>query len=451
MKKLFSEFKPVSAGEWKLRIEKDLKETSYDSLLKTNGNGITIKPFYTREDLANETNPVFTSSDWDICARIFVTNEKEANRQALENLQNGVSGLCFIIQKHYDFNILLDNISVPHIYIQFVINENIAAFVTGFKNYLHANGINEKELNCSIVYDSIGQHLKSGQGINNNKTEQLTFVLNTQNTKGIKTICVDGSIYQNAGANTSYELAATLSHLNEYMNWLNNAGQIQLAEKIQVTLATGTDFFEEIAKLRAFRKLAALVFETYSIHPELHIHCETSNVYRSQFDSYSNLLRDSVSGMAAVLGGCNSLVIHAFNETVEGQNSFSSRMSRNQQLIFKEEAYLDKVADVAAGSFYIETLTEQIAVKAWEFFQEIEKNGGLIQLFENGKLKAKIDQQADELVNAYKSGKRVLIGVNKFPNPKDAPIAKPTGIKKTKGLDALSLTNEILAPQEVNA
>ncbi|HEY1040562.1 MAG TPA: methylmalonyl-CoA mutase family protein [Bacteroidia bacterium] len=451
MKKLFSEFKPVSAGEWKLRIEKDLKETRFDSLLKTNRNGITIKPFYTREDLHAETNPVFTASNWDICARVLVSNEKEANKQALENLQNGVSGLCFVIQKQYDFNILLDNISVPHIYIQFIVNENIAAFVTGFKNYLHAKGINEEELNCSIVYDSIGQHLKKGQGMSNNKTEELTFLLNTRNTKGLKTICVDGSIYQNAGANASYELAATLSHLNEYLNWLDNAGQIQLAEKIQVTLATGTDFFEEIAKLRAFRKLAALVFEAYSIQPQLYIHCETSNVYRSQFDSYSNLLRDSISGMAAVLGGCNSLIIHAFNETVEGQNSFSSRMSRNQQLIFKEEAYLDKVADVAAGSFYIETLTEQIAVKAWEYFREIEKNGGLIQLFESGKLKTRIDQQADELVNAYKNGKRVLIGVNKFPNPKDAPIAKPTGIKKTKGIDALSLTNEILAPQEVNA
>ncbi len=452
MEKLFSEFKAVSANEWKARIEKDLKGIPFDSLVKTDRNGINIKPFYNKEDLAHQSFPLFTSSDWEICTRILVKEEKTANKQALEGLQNGVSGICFIVDKHYDFEILLKDISVQHIYLQFVVKENIAAFVTGFKNYLNLINLSLDQLNCSIAHDTIGNYIHSGNRTLNSKGEQLTFLLNTQNTKGVFNICVDGSIYQNAGVTSSYELACTLAHLNEYLNWLNENKQIKSAEKIQITLSTGTDFFEEIAKLRAFRKLATLVFETYDIKPQLHIHCETSGIYRSQFDSYTNLLRDSISGMAAALGGCNSLVIHRFNENVNGGDAFSSRMSRNQQLIFKEEAYLNKVADVAAGSFYIETLSEQIAEQAWTAFQGIENKGGLLKEFESGELKKSIDQQAKHLVESYKSGKRILIGVNKFPNAKDAPTpSSSSGFKASKGIKALSLTNELLSDQTVSA
>src|ERR1700741_436086 len=152
MEKLFSEFKPVSANDWKLQIEKDLKGNTFDSLLKTNRNGVTIKPFYTKEDLPGETGPVFQNPDWEICAKIKVDNEKIANTQALDGLQNGVSGICFVIDRHCDFEVLLKDISIEHIYLQFIVKENIAAFVTGFKNYLGTKKLTSEQLNCTICY-----------------------------------------------------------------------------------------------------------------------------------------------------------------------------------------------------------------------------------------------------------------------------------------------------------
>ena len=146
----------------------------------------------------------------------------------------------------------------------------------------------------------------------------------------------------------------------------------------------------------------------------------------------------SISGMAAVIGNCDSLSIHHFNNKEE-DNKLATRMSRNQQLIFKEESYLDKVNDISNGSYYIETLTNELATKAWEEFKTIEKEGGFIASVLNGNIKAKIEEQAFNLVNEYKEGKRTLIGVNKFPNANDKP-EKLADTSKNKGINKLSLT-----------
>jgi methylmalonyl-CoA mutase len=384
---------------------------------------------------------LFGNPHWDICQAIDVRNEKDANKQALQALQNGASGLCFLIHEHYDLGLLLQDISIAHIYLQFDLHHNQVAFLVAFQNYVNDKRLKLNELNCCINYDSIGNYIRTGTWNTSAKAEQLSFCLTSTVNASLFSITIDGTIYQNSGASPVTELAAVLAHLNEYLNLLQNNGTLASVRKIYVSLAVGTDFFEEIAKLRAFRKLAELLFESYSIRPILHLHGETSDIYRSPIDSYTNLLRDSIAGMAAVLGGSNSLVIKTFNDKTN--DAFSARMSRNQQLIFKEEAYLDKVADVAAGSFFIESLTEEIAAAAWEQFKQIEKEGGLIASFEKGILQKMIEEQAKQLVAEYKNGKRVLIGVNKYPNPADAP--KPiTNPVHTDGLQALSLSYELL-------
>jgi methylmalonyl-CoA mutase len=442
MENLIGGFSPVSAQEWKARIEKDLKEIPYDTLLKKDRNGILIKPFYNAEDLSRATGPLFENPHWDICSAIDIKEMKKANRAALLALQNGASGLVFHLHEQFDLDLLLQDISIAHIYLQFNIRRNHAAFLVAFQNYAHAKGLELNELNCCILYDSIGNYIRSGAWNTSAKAEQLGFLLTAGVNASLFSIAVDGSIYQNSGANQVLELATVLAHLNEYLNLLQSNNRLTKTKKIYVSLAVGMDFFEEIAKLRAFRKLTALLFESYGIEPVLHLHGETSDMYRSPVDSYTNLLRDSISGMAAVLGGSNSLVIKAFNN--DQNDEFSARMSRNQQLIFKEEAYLDKVADVAAGSFFIESLTEQMAEGAWEQFKQIEKEGGLIASFEKGILGKEITAQAQQLVSEYKSGKRVLIGVNKYPNPADAPKPVTKATYEIMGIQPLSLSNELL-------
>lgn len=442
MEQLFTDFNTSDAQAWKTRLEKDLKGVTFEQLSFTDRNGITIHPFYTNEDITATKEPVTTQPDWSIVASIKVTDAKAANAQALAELNNGASGLCFYIGQDVDLSTLLQDIELPYIYSCFILNNNAVAVSEKLQQYIATKGWNAAEMDLFISYDFIGSYLQTGDWQITQAEDSKSFLSYME--KNVSAICVDATLFQNAGANTTYELACALAMVHEYLHLLKEGNKLDSLKKIHISLATDTAFFEQIAKLRAFRKLLPLVFEQYNISPAIHLHVETSNTYRSPFDSYSNLLRDTIAGMAAVLGGCNSLYIHPFNETLEEPTDFSRRMSRNQQLIFKEESYLDKVADVAAGSYYLETLTEQLAQQAWNTFKEIEKDGGLLAAFEKGIILEAITQQAQQLVQEYKDGKRVLIGVNKFPNAKDAPSSPVKQKQSGKGIHAILLSNEIL-------
>lgn len=440
MENLFKDFSPATAADWKARLEKDLKGITYDQLSLTDRNGITIHPFYTPEDTVTVAGPVPVNADWNICSRIEVTDAARANKEALDQLNNGASGLIFNIHTGADPAVLLQEIALPYIYTRFVLHEDSLPFAAALQAYLATQGWQAASMSCHVSYDCTGQYL---QGKGNHEHARTAFLEAMK--AGHITLDVNASIFQNAGAHATYELACALAQVNEYLQLLDDAGQLQTPAAIHVCLATDTGFFEQIAKLRAFRLILSLLQEQYHLDLPVHLHVETSNTYRAPFDSYSNLLRDTIAGMAAVLGGCNSLYIHPFNESLQAPDDFSRRMSRNQQLIFKEESYLDKVADVAAGSYYLESLTEQVAHKAWEQFKAIEQEGGLAASFGKGILEQSLSEQAQQLVQEYKEGKRVLIGVNKFPNAKDEPVQQPVRAEHTGGIQPLSLTMALMS------
>jgi methylmalonyl-CoA mutase len=441
MEKLFSEFSPANAEDWKARLERDLKGITFNNLEVLDRNDIKIHPFYTIEDRSDEVTAVFQNPDWEICASIIVEDAKTANSKSLQELQGGASGLCFIINKEVDIADLLNGIELKFIYTHFSVTNNEQSFIPAFKKYLGAANITLDELNCRISFDPIAVYLADGEW---QQEEAKQRFLNFIAQSNCSNISIDTTLFQNTGANSSYQLACALAQVNEYLYWLDEANRIKNIKNVEVSLATGTDFFEEIAKIRAFRTLLPLVFKQYDINPNVQLHIETSGVYRAPFDAYNNLLRDSIAGMAAVLGGCNSLLIRAFDENINTSNNFSSRMSRNQQLLFKEESYLHKIADVASGSYYLETLTTQIATKSWTYFQEIEKAGGLIAYFEKGIIQSEIATQATKWIQEYKDGKRILIGVNKYPNAADQPIANANKKIVGKGLQPVLLSDEII-------
>lgn len=437
MQKLFTEFSPIDADTWKKKIESDLKGISFDNLIKHNRNGIKIKPFYSAADLEGKESIAPTVAHWDICTNIVVKNESEANKSALENLQNGASALKFIINSKIDVTKLLKDISIQHIYLQFEVNNQIDEFLFELNAHLISQKLNWSDLNVSIVNDDLSYLIQH----NSFKMDEAAFknnFLNVLKASGNRAFSIDASIYNNTGATSVTELACTIAQLNEYLNLLSEQNKLSDLNQLTINVAVDTNFFEQIAKLRALRNLVNLLLEQYQSNLNVHLHCETSDIYRSPFDSYSNLLRDSISGMASVIGNCDSLSIHHFNDKAE-DNKLASRMSRNQQLIFKEESYLDKVNDIANGSYYIETLTNELATKAWEEFKQIEKAGGFIASVLNGNIKATIEEQTFNLINEYKEGKRTLIGVNKFPNANDKP-EKLADTTKNKGINKLSLT-----------
>jgi methylmalonyl-CoA mutase len=202
--------------------------------------------------------------------------------------------------------------------------------------------------------------------------------------------------------------------LNEYLNVLQESNALNRVEKILICVAVDTHFFEQIAKLRALRILISSLIEHYDIAIPVHIQAITSDVYRTPIDPYSNLLRDTIAGMAGILGGCNSLIIHRFDANIRMPNEFSDRLSRNQQLIFKEESHLQRIADVAHGAYFIESMTRQLAEQAWIAFQAIERVGGWLEACKKNIPQKTIHQQREELLARYKDGTKVLTGINKY-------------------------------------
>jgi len=439
MNALFEDFSASNAATWKERLSKDLKGITFADLSVTDRNGINIHPFYTSEDELKTNTAIFDHKDWTICAAVKVLDEKMANKKALNELQNGAAGLCFDINSRVDFSVLLEEIQLAYIYTQFNVYSDIDLFLSDWKEFLAAQNMDIEALDCTINFDPFATLLKGGaelsEGIKNDFINLFAVT---------KSISVDAFIYQNAGANSAYQLACCIAQLNEQLHWLDKSGKLIALKKVSIIHSAGTDFFEEIAKLRALQILISNVMAQYNINPKVTLHIETSDTYRSAFDSYSNLLRDTVAGMAAVLGGCTSLLIHPFDQSINEAGEFNSRMSRNQQLIFKEESYLGQIADASAGSFYLEKLTEQLAEIAWASFQQIENDGGLVASFEKGIIKETIEIQAAQWVQEYKEGKRVLIGVNKYVNAKDEPKAQKQKEPNNKGLDIINLTEEII-------
>lgn len=413
---LFEEFSPVTAQQWKEQIVKDLKGIDFNQLLWPTVNGITVKPFYTAEDLGTTPQPLTQSSGWDICEDIHVSDAKEANARALEALKGGASGLVFTIHQKTDLKALLKDISLEHIYSQFNISNDALHVLEELKSIYGQQNAFDGKIKCFVNIDPL--HLFSFYGEWHNNKEKDFSVL-----QKLVHVPVNISLYKESGANSVNELAAGLAHLNEYFNYLDETKQLD-KKMVHATFSVSGDFFTEIATLRAFRKLVSFLQGSYGTNLPLHIHTQTARINKSSMDAYSNMLRTTTEAMSAVIGGSNSLSVLPFNDGFDKASSFSSRIARNQQHVLKEESYLDKVADISAGSYYIETLTEQLAEKAWEQFKSIEAKGGFIACMENGFIQELIDKDAEIQLQQLQDGAATLVGVNKFQNKNETP-AKP--------------------------
>lgn len=283
------------------------------------------------------------------------------------------------------------------------------------KNFHSQINPHDSKIKCFVLIDPLYLLVKYGEW-HTNQTKDL------ETLNELQTISVNAELYQNAGATLVNELAITLTHLNEYLNYLFDGNTLTNKKIIHLTCSVAGNFFMEIAKIRAYRNLIDLVQKQYNIQLPIHIHVNTTQLNKSNVDAYTNLLRTTTEGMSAIIGGCDSLSILPYNYGFEETNSFSERIARNQQHILKEESYLDKVCDISKGSYYIETLTQQIAEKAWEKFKEIENKGGFINAYTSGLISEIITTDANNLISLFKTEKVVLVGVNKYKNSNDKPL-----------------------------
>ncbi|PKO99272.1 MAG: methylmalonyl-CoA mutase [Bacteroidetes bacterium HGW-Bacteroidetes-2] len=413
---LFKEFDGVSAKAWKQKIQAELNGVDYNkSLVWKNSEGIDVTPFYHQDEIKEPFTPIpGQPKNWIICQTIFVDDVKIANHIALDAIHCGADAIQFSAIKEFSLEALFKGMDLSktnfYFQFQFLSKDFIDSLNEFFKN---------KNATFFLNVDIIGNLIKEGNWYFNFKQDHQIIediIKNTTSTKNI--LSVDTSIYQNAGATMVQQLAYALAHANEYLNHLN-CNSIYKDISLTFQVAVGSNYFFEIAKLRALRKLYAALAKEYGFSENCHLFVTPSKRNKTLYDYNVNMLRTTTECMSAILGSADTVCNLPYDALYHKSNEFGERISRNQLLILKKESYLDRVTNPADGSYYIESITNQLAEKALTLFKELEKAGGILILLKEGKLQTKIKESALKEQNQFDDGKKILLGTNKHPNKND--------------------------------
>ncbi|WP_055448342.1 methylmalonyl-CoA mutase subunit beta [Lacinutrix mariniflava] len=404
-KKLFSDFESVSAKAWKQKIQADLKGADYnETLIWNTTEDINVKPFYNKEDLENNALLNVSANSWSICQSIFVFDVEKSNAKAVNAIERGAENITFIVPNNdVSIAVLLRNIDATSTPLYFELQFLDADYA---KQLSTIAGV-------SILTDTIGNLARSGNWFSTLKSDNETLekIISANN----KTLSVDLSLYQNAGASIVQQLAYSLAHANEYLNLLQNDLKSQIIFKVSV----GTNYFFEIAKLRALRVLWKTLASEYNVIEDCHIIATPTKRNKTIYDYNTNMLRTTTECMSAILGGANTVCNLAYDAIYHKDNEFGERISRNQLLVLKHESYFDAVENASDGAYYIESLTQQLAEKALILFKDIEAKGGFLKLLKEGLIQKKTKESATKEQASFDTGAITLLGTNKHPNTED--------------------------------
>jgi methylmalonyl-CoA mutase len=398
---LFSDFNKVSAKEWKQKIQMDLKGADYNKTLLTNTlEGITIQPFYHQETFKSLEIPK-QENQTKICQTIFINDEKIVNNIAKEVLQKGAESIRFIANEPFrikqvfkDLPKDIDYLVICNFYEEKFIQKLISI---------------SKDINLHIIIDSIHHFVSDGNWFS---SQDIDFDI-LHNNPTI-TIGINASLYQNAGANIVQQIAYSLAHVNEYLNFKKNK-----TKDFIFTFAIGSNYFFEISKIRAFKYLIKKLLTEYNSDSNVKIILEPTLRNKTLYDYNVNLLRTTTESMAAMLSGADYITNVSYDSIYHRSNEFGSRIARNQLLVLKEESYFNKENDLSKGSYYIEQITFEIADKALALFKDIENNGGFLVQLEKETIQRKIEESAKKEQALFDNGELILLGTNKHPNPND--------------------------------
>lgn len=408
---LFQDFDSVSSKQWKQQIQFELKGADYnETLVWESLDGIKVKPFYHKDENATFSNINTEVSQFKILQNIFVFDVDKSNKKAKDSILRGANSIRFTIE-----NVEVDIIKLL---LDIDISKNKIYFNLKFlsENFIEKVNKYAKDLNGTIccLIDPIHQLVSDGNWFDtgSNNFDNLNSIITKH--QNVSVFNVNATVYQNAGANMLQQLAYTLSHLNEYFN------RIEInTQPITIEIAVGTNYFFEIAKIRALRLLFKCLAKEYNHNLDCNIIAIPTKRNKTLYDYNTNMLRTTTECMSAILGGANEISNLAYDAIYHKDNEFGDRISRNQLLILKEESYFDAVNNPSDGSYYIENITNQLAEKALTLFKDIEANGGLLNQLKEGIIQKKIQESASKEQDLFDSGKEILLGTNKYPNKND--------------------------------
>jgi methylmalonyl-CoA mutase len=469
--KLFTEFPPVSTEKWEEKIHEDLKGGDYEKkLIWKPFEGLNVRPYYRMENLKElvqmgslpgefpyiKGNNI-TNNDWEIRQEIDTADIKKANEKALDAIKGGAGAITFIVKDlayQAEMNELLKGIDIIKTPIHFTSSFSYSILVDLLIHTLSENKIDPEQAKGSFNFDSISYYLLNGEYYNSaedNFNEAACLIkLAKQKLPLFKVININGQYFHNAGANAVQELAWALASASEYFTQLTDrkVNPDEISSRMQLTLATGSDYFLEIARVRAARLLWSQMTKQYGCTEEgskVFIHCVNSTWNKTIFDPWVNMLRSTTEAMSAAIGGADAVTNFPLNETYRDFDVFAERISRNTQIVLKEESNLDKVVDPASGSYYIENLTDLLAKLVWEEFQKIEAMGGLLKAFASGYIKQEVEKTCNKRDMDIATRKTSILGTNIYPNlneemldeiKKEPALSHTGGLKLYRGAEA---------------
>ena len=445
---MLAEFPAISAKTWKEKIVADLKGADFDKkLVWRTSEGFNVQPYYRQEDLKGLKTTVSapgqfpyvrgtkTNNEWAIRQNICATkNARKANAKALDILNKGVTSLGFCLNaeklSYRYIKTLLEGIKLDAVAINFNVCACKAPELANILvRLVGRSGYDFKAVTGSINVDPIKNMLLKGKPLTKEQVaEKIVATVKAAKTLvNFRVVGVNSVALNNSGAYCAQELAYALAWGAEYMTMMTEAGlpNYLAARSIRFNMGIGGNYFMELAKFRAARLLWAKIVEAYKAPvftaalkeaAKMNVSAETSRFNMTIFDAYVNMLRTQTETMSAALAGVDEIVVTPFDATYEEPTEFAERIARNQQLLLKEESHFDKVVDPAAGSYYIENLTNSIAEEAWKQFLAIQEEGGMYELVAAGKVQEAMAATLKARLSDVAKRKEVILGSNQFPN-----------------------------------
>ena len=441
--KLFDEFPPISTEKWEEVINKDLKGADYDKKLVWHTiEGFNVKPYYRAEDLEGleylDSNPGekpynrgkhTDNNSWEVRQDICGDDLAKCNATALDALKRGATALGFEachIKNDADMATLLNGIYLDAVSIHFTCADNYLDLLKQYVAYARQRGFDTSKLRGSCSFDLFAYALQHGQfhrGVDGDLSMAKELVEYAhENLPEFRVLTIKSSLLHNAGSNIVQELGFGLAAANEMVARLTDMGckMEHVGRSIVLQVGVGSTYFMEIAKIRAARLLWSKIVDQYKPQCDcpykLYIHAVTSAWNQSVYDPYVNMLRSTTETMSACIAGVDSIAVLPFDHAYKEADDFGYRIARNQQLLLMEESYMDKIVDPAAGSYYIENLTDQIASKAWDLFVKVEEMGGYINAISTGFVQDEVEKTARQRNLDIATRKTTILGTNQYPN-----------------------------------
>ena len=349
-----------------------------------------------------------------------------------ERVEGDVGKAGVAIDSVEDMKILFDQIPLDKMSVSMTMNGAVLPIMAFYIVAAEEQGVAPEALTGTIQNDILKEFMVRNTYIYpptpSMKIISDIFEFTSKNMPKFNSISISGYHMQEAGATADIELAYTLADGLEYIRTGIKAGMDidTFAPRLSFFWAIGMNHFMEIAKMRAARMLWAKIVKQFNPKDEkslaLRTHCQTSGWSLTEQDPFNNVARTAIEAAAAVFGGTQSLHTNALDEAIALPTDFSARIARNTQIFLQTETQITKTVDPWAGSYYVESLTNEIANKAWELIEEVEELGGMTKAIEAGIPKLRIEEAAARKQARIDSGQDIIVGVNKYRLEKEDPL-----------------------------